>query len=672
MLLAPLVSLMNQFSCSRKMLIISTAFVIPALITMFFLVKEQLIAVNFAKQEITGVEYIVPVRQLIQHFPEHRGMTNAYLSGKAEFRQKILSKREQIREDINAVDRIDEKLGGTLASTSYWNEIKTQWQELESSAFNGEASDIFKQHTQLIAKVLDLMKRVSDNSNLTLDSELDSYYIKEAVVNLIPQDVENMGQARGLASGLAAKKSINHQQNIKLTSLIITIRTNVAALKRGMLVLQTSNEELFRKLEAEINKTIDQSEHYLQFLENEILNAESIAVDSSLVFSEGTKTIVSNFNILDNLLVELGGLLESRVSSLQVRVLMLLAFNIGVLGFAVLLFVGFYHSLVKGLKKMQQSAVEIASGNLSTRIQIENKDEVGDLAGSFNSMASQFEQLILRLEKSSAVLASSAKQMSTTSQETSEGVGHQQEQIEQVASAMSEMAVTVKEVATNASETAVATKSAHETVSNGKSLIDNTTAVIRSLSKEIETATHVVQELAEDGEKIGSVLGVIQSIAEQTNLLALNAAIEAARAGENGRGFAVVADEVRTLASRTHESTEEIQRMIERLQTGTNKAVEVMLEGKKCSENTVIESNKQNEFLENIVSSIETIDDMASHIASASEQQSGMANEMSQSISNIYQVTERSAQSSIEINQSSESLANLAAELQQSINQFSR
>ena len=285
-------------------------------------------------------------------------------------------------------------------------------------------------------------------------------------------------------------------------------------------------------------------------------------------------------------------------------------------------------------------------------------------------MADQFSDVIRQLETSIDILASSTEEMSMTSQETNQGVQQQQEQIEQVATAMTEMAATVQEVAKNASETAAATQGAHASATQGMELISHTKEVINSLTEEIDEATSVVHELAEDGEKIGGVLGVIKSIAEQTNLLALNAAIEAARAGENGRGFAVVADEVRTLASRTQESTEEIQAMIERLQSGTAKAVSVMLEGKKRSESTVIETNKENDFLEKIAESVVNIDDMATHIASASEEQAAVADEISRNISNISHVTEQSAQSSLQISQSSEDLAKLASDIQVLISRF--
>jgi methyl-accepting chemotaxis protein len=169
--------------------------------------------------------------------------------------------------------------------------------------------------------------------------------------------------------------------------------------------------------------------------------------------------------------------------------------------------------------------------------------------------------------------------MSMITDETSKGVLQQKAQTEQVATAMTEMASTAQEMARNADNAASNIQQADERATEGKDVVSHTVSAINDLAREVERAASVIQKLEKDSEGIGAVVEVIQGIAEQTNLLALNAAIEAARAGEQGRGFAVVADEVRNLASRTQQSTQEIEEMVARLQAGAQEAVQVMEHG---------------------------------------------------------------------------------------------
>ena len=445
------------------------------------MVSEEMIAINFAEKELTGLEYILPVQQLIQHFPEHRGMTNAYLSGNESFKAKILAKRKQLAEDIQLIDEVDQRFGVQLGTTAQWGKIKSAWGRLEAEAFTGLAKEIFAQHTALIAEVLDLVKLASDNSNLTLDPALDSYYIGTAIVNLLPQVVENLGQARGLSSGLVAKQALSQNENIKLVSLISTVQKNINDLKRGMQVLEQSNSDLSNKISSQVRQTISDSENYLKFLSANILNANQINVQSSTVFSKGTETIKANFKILDTLAPELRSLLESRIDGLYSKMIILLSIIAGFTLLAIYLFSGFYQSFRVAMVKLQEMAKALASGNLAPRVQLESADELGNLAQSFNSMADQFSYVIRQLEASIEVLASSTEQMSMTSHETNKGVQHQQEQIEQVATAMTEMSATVQEVARHASETATATQSAHAMVAEGQELAGNTKQVINCI-----------------------------------------------------------------------------------------------------------------------------------------------------------------------------------------------
>ncbi|MFM8453488.1 MAG: methyl-accepting chemotaxis protein [Gammaproteobacteria bacterium] len=239
----------------------------------------------------------------------------------------------------------------------------------------------------------------------------------------------------------------------------------------------------------------------------------------------------------------------------------------------------------------------------------------------------------------------------------------QQKEIAHISEATSQMSGTVQDVAKNASHAADAAQSAGQETVRGDELVARTLSSINQLAKEVSHASEVIQRVDSDSKEIGSVLDVIKGIAEQTNLLALNAAIEAARAGEQGRGFAVVADEVRTLAQRTQQSTQEIQNMIERLQSGAAQAVTVMQEGTNRVQANVEEATKAGESLRAIKQSIGMIGDMNIQIASATEKQISVAKAINENLSHISEVALQTSQGSDHAAQSVQDLLNLAANL---------
>jgi len=670
MLTTPATAILNKMSISKKMWLISIVFLIPLVIVQVLLLNQQIEEIEFAENEQLGLRYIVVLRQLVQHFPEHRGMTNAYLSGAKHLKSKITAKRQQIVKDIAAIDAVDAELGKQLKVSADWARIKNVWQGLEGQAFTGERKAIFARHSKLVAQVLGLISNVSDNSGLIMNPELVSFYITDSLVNSLPQIVENLGKARGMASGLAVRQLVTTNENGKLSSLLASVEKSTNVLKRSKDVIARTNPERGALLQADMDQAINQSEQYQAYLQANILSASSINVTSNDVFAKGTATIKSNFKLMDHLLPELTKILEQRVEGLIQKTICLLAVGVIFTLIALYFFAGFYVSLQTAIKALEETSGQLAKGNLLARVNIPNEDEFGEVADRFNSMADEFANLIRELESSIIQLATNAKQLSSISTETNNRVHQQQGQVDQVASAMVEMAASVQEVASNASATAATTQNAHHEAEGGRGIVANSAVASKSLSDEIGLAMRVVGELESDGEKIGSVLDVIKSIAEQTNLLALNAAIEAARAGEQGRGFAVVADEVRTLASRTQDSTTEIENMIERLQKGTKEASGVMQVSHERTEQSQVETEKESNFLQGIITAVVEIDSMCTQIASASEEQAAVAANISQNIEQISQLTEETSNDSQQVNESSGNLANLASGLQSLIAHF--
>jgi len=277
--------------------------------------------------------------------------------------------------------------------------------------------------------------------------------------------------------------------------------------------------------------------------------------------------------------------------------------------------------------------------DLTARIDDNGADELNVVAVSLNDLLETVQRLVREVKQANAELVGAGRMLREVSERTRRGMERQQMDTEQLAAAMNEMAATVQEVARNSNVTADATAEADHQSSTGRRVVEETMGSIEALAAEVDSSREVVAALAERVGAIGKVLDVIAGVATQTNLLALNAAIEAARAGEQGRGFAVVADEVRTLASRTHNSTQEIQAIIAELQQGAEAAVESMQRNVVAATRTVQESAHAGDALNGIASAVSTIKDMAAQIAAAAEQQAATAEEINRNMTSIRDAT---------------------------------
>lgn len=357
--------------------------------------------------------------------------------------------------------------------------------------------------------------------------------------------------------------------------------------------------------------------------------------------------------------------LRTSLLTVSVIICLVIAMTALVVGVAIAL------SLVRPISALSKIMGDVERNNdLSLRSDNQSSDEISAMASDFNSMLEKFRVLIREINTSSTDLAEAAEKVSNVAHESSINVNEQQSETEQVATAMNKMAATVQEVARNAAATAKAANNAKRDSNNSMAVVQTTSDTIQQLAQDVDSAAIVIKELEKDSDQIGGILDVIKSIAEQTNLLALNAAIEAARAGDQGRGFAVVADEVRTLASRTQESTQEIQQMIEKLQAGAKKAVGVMETGRSQVQFGVEQANETSQSLEAIAIAVTTISDMNMLIASSAEEQSAVTEEMNRNIININKASEKSSAGAEDIKVSSDELARLAAGMQVLVRQF--
>ncbi|MCG7584041.1 methyl-accepting chemotaxis protein [Photobacterium sp. OFAV2-7] len=330
------------------------------------------------------------------------------------------------------------------------------------------------------------------------------------------------------------------------------------------------------------------------------------------------------------------------------------------------------NSLLRPLNNLNQSVSQLAqgSGDLTQRIAIERMDEIGELADNMNRFLAQLQTMIKGVVNHSQDLGQYAERSAQLSNLASQRVSEQQNDVNQIATAIHEMSATSGEVANHAEMTAAAAQASTAACEQGQGVIGQNRNAITSLANQVQDAANVIHELENNAQGINQILSTIQGIAEQTNLLALNAAIEAARAGEQGRGFAVVADEVRVLSQRTHDSTEEIRSMIETLQQNTQQAVDSMQTSTELADQSVGYAEAASESLNQITHTITEISDMATHIASAAEEQRAVSEDISRNTQAIKEVSDHLAEQTAEVSQSSREMNSSADTMRQDVSRF--
>jgi methyl-accepting chemotaxis protein len=449
--------------------------------------------------------------------------------------------------------------------------------------------------------------------------------------------------------------------------------------RRAMQSFENDVDELSDELDSDIS-TADirvkfsnfksESESYIEHLQSLHSQLEALK-EGKLGMQVMEEDVISRISALEASVVDSQTALSARLQEEARREVML----VGLITLCAIVMgavFSFYMSrlISRPLKDAVHIANDLAAGNLAIEVCSKGRDEIAELLTALGNTAQSLRTMIGQISKASDQMSDASTRMAGATQRAQQGSQQQVEETDRMVDAIGDLKITVDRVTDNAAQASNAAHEAEQESTQGQRIVEQTQQSIRQLSTSVSHTQSRIQDLELQSNNIGGIVDVIRDIAEQTNLLALNAAIEAARAGDQGRGFAVVADEVRVLAKRTQESTEEIRRLIEGLQTGTKSAVMSMDEGRSITEQTVEYSENAHQALLAIMQAVKTINRLNQEISHATQEQSGVTQQVQGSVNQVRSVGQESASHANQTASAAEEIQHIAGQLHTMVARF--
>lgn len=671
-LLYPAVSLMNRLSFGMKFSLISVLFLVPMLVTNFYLVRDSYREFQGTRVELQSLDLLGGSLSLRRDLETLNNLVqiNVVLgqSGKADNLEAQISSLEQA---------VLARLQGLQAMTDDPEQVKLfdgKRDEMISAFKAQQAESSLQSKSAMIGKLLGnaqiFSQIIASQAGLSRDNQSDIRQLSELLTNITPGVTQTLGEGRAIGSYSLGQGFLNSSSSTRFDELLAQIEKLQAEYALKLQDALDSSNAARASLSAPSDSSKTSLKQASELFEAKVVVAETLDTPWQAFYDQVTGLMAQTYQLNDATLKFLDTQLQQRLAQNRTHMVLQAVALAVVFVLIFYLYAGFYASTRTTLKRLGAMMDKVAAGDMTVNFKASSRDELGELGEVFNGTVRKIHDLIERVGHTVAEVERQAGQVENVSAQSNQAVAGQRTQIEQVATAMNQMSATSLEVARSA---AAAVSSAHsvndETVS-GRTLVESQQGSIAALASEIDQSVLVINQLASDSQSISRVLEVIKSIAEQTNLLALNAAIEAARAGEQGRGFAVVADEVRTLAKRTQQSTEEIEQMIAKLHGGVGAAVKAMGVSHQMANGTVGQSEKVQQALENILGAVGMIVDQNQQIAAAVEQQTAVAHDIDQNIVEINRAGERTAQGAHQTEDASRALSAQVVELKQLISAF--
>lgn len=621
---------------------------------------------SVATNMIDGLGYISKVSEVIESTQKHRGIGNVVLNGSNAARPQWIKARSDVSNNWQKLlnnfptkwDRSSQKL----------NNLYSQWSEMSSRADSMSASESFASHTKIIDQMILLIRSISDESDLTLDPVLGTYYLMSNNNFEIPVIGEMLGKFRGAASGALSSGFVDSTVSTKLRMQLSNIDQVKNAIELSFLKVEESGISIPKKVSdkvTELNQGVVSLQNSLDSIE---MGIHSYTGESYFKFSTSPVMMAKDLGAMTSEM--LNEHLQKRASEalfsfwLFVSLSAIFILATGLIGALV------FTDLKRRVSNVLNSVERMSKGDMTEKLSFSGSDEISQISEKIEKLRLANIRFISTMKSGVYQVAEASTHIGTGIRSIEESGQIQTEASSSVAASVEEMTVSVSQIAENAKDSHKLSEYAGAKAVQGQQKVSEVSDAVEKMSRGSVGLLNTISELEKHSSSIGKVVNVISGVAEQTNLLALNAAIEAARAGEAGQGFAVVADEVRKLAEHTSDSTKQISEMIDAIQKSSGEAItEVTNWGhliKSCRESSIT----SDQFMREIAESSQSAKDSIADISRSIDEQSSAAHLIAQKVEEIAQMTEESLSAVKSFTSTSQNLGVFAQKVESEIKKY--
>ena len=665
--LAPAEAMMNRLSYPMKFALLGFGTLIAFASLMLALANELNDTIDRTRGELVASALSRPLSKVAELTQQHRGMSAALLGGMTVIGERRAAKESEVDAAIAA---LEQNMPASDRGGEAWTSIRGEWDRIKRDGLGWTVSDNIAAHTRIIDRLLTFQIAFADAYGLSFDPEQESFYLMSTAVVRMPYLLERIGRLRARGSSLLAGSEAHEAARFDLRVSWAEVKAAVREVEANTAKIVAQRPDLRPRLEATLAALNDKL-GAVQEVVDEIAAGDLYSTLSSTYFDMATAAIdVGYTDMYEVLLPTLDELLLQRIERAE-RVLHLnIAVVAIVLAAIVYLAIGAYVAIITSIRGLSRGSERFAAGDLTTRIELKARDELRQVADSFNGMAGEMCALIAKIQGNSGEVADAARGMASSSKQIDAASQNQSEAASTMAAAVEQMTVGISHIAGNAGSADELARRSGTLSREGGQIVAGVVAEIGEIAASVAKSADTIEELGRSSEQISSIVAVIKEIADQTNLLALNAAIEAARAGEQGRGFAVVADEVRKLAERTTQSTLQIAQTVEAIQKGARGAVEDMQLGVERVNAGVARAQSAGEAMARIQDEAGRVVETVAEISDALREQSAASAEIARNVETIAQMTDENTSVAAESHRVANRLEILAGSLLQDVGRF--